>query len=619
MKRLLFFLAFLLPAFAMTFAAENLALQSNGATAYSDLEVWGGQVVGYLNDGDANTKWQPATYSANMSFYIDLGSEKTVNTIKINWEAVIATKFDIYTGKEVGGVINWTKTDYFVSKNEATTQTYYLANALTTQYVKFVSTEENRTDYGLTIKEFELYNEDLSALRDVDYAIATASGVWETHQPYLAIDGNTGTSWQAEQNNLSAWLLLDLKTPRTFNAVSITWGNINSKEFKLQKSDDGETFVDIGSWNNGESSLDNITKTYSLDGNVTTQFLRFVSISQTNDGWGTVIKEISTSTIAPLASVTLSVPNAARQNSKLSATKVGVPLSLTISALDENSAGYPSDGTTFVATLNGNTKDVITSAGVFTPTEAGLYTITATLEDKSDEVTVYVYDGDDLLLNKAASTNDGASNTAYFTDGNWGNRGDLGLAIPAWAQYDLGAYYTIDFVMLKQEQANAGNYTIQFSADGEEWVDAYTRTDVAGMNGDVWDYFYGNTTQNTNVRFIRFYATTAATGYGISIYEIAAYGTKTGEVEDTEAPVINTATVNATALGVTFTLKATDETATTISYTITDGGNVYNTTGASGTEITYTVYGMTTGTHSCVTVVANDERWSERLLSYRFG
>ena len=444
------------------------------------------------------------------------------------------------------------------------------------------------------------YNSTLVNLAMFGTAIATSGTA------NLAIDGKTNTRWESAHQDGEVWQV-DLGEAKEFNTIQIVWEGAYAKTFTIEagNSVDGNGYLTGGTEivNIENQTLSGFPHKQTLKFDATTaRYIKFNGIARAT-GYGFSFWEFEVQNVESqtLGSLSLTVPNAARQDATLSACKVGENITITATALDTNNIEYSTEGLIFTAT-NGT----ITNAGVFTPSAAGTCTITATLEDKQATATIYAYTGDDLLLNRAASANEGATETNLFTDGNWGNRGGLGDAVPAWAQYDLEAYYTIDFVMLKQEQANSKNYKIQFSHDGETWDDAYERTNVAGLQGDVWDYFYGNTTQNTDVRFIRFYSTEAATQYGVSIYEIAAYGTKTGEIPDAEAPVINTATVNATALGVTFTLKATDETASNINYTITDGANVYNTSGASGTEITYTVYGMTATTHSNVSVVAND-------------
>ena len=79
---------------------------------------------------------------------------------------------------------------------------------------------------------------------------------------------------------------------------------------------------------------------------------------------------------------------------------------------------------------------------------------------------------------------------------------------------------------------------------------------------------------------------------------------------DNEAPVLEKAELSAvTPLGATLALKATDNVATNVIYKITDAEHNINatTTGASGTEITYAINGLTANTTYNFSVVAMDD------------
>ena len=560
--------------------------------------AWADKTI-YLNPGLCavdNPVYAAYVWDAGGNSWISLtnvtGTAYYKATIPDKWEKMILVRLD--PSKTIGWDAKWQQTDDIVLSG------IY-------DYTLFKITDWNGSPMGNS--GYNVSHMNLSLLGSV-LAKSDSQG---TSPVGNAIDGNKGTNWETKHGVDDAFLIIDLGANVTFNTVKMLWQNAYGKAYNIYAVADGAaltdgvpTFTDadkvlvVNETINGSFPYEQTKRTAS---DVTARYIKWEGVERAMP-YGYNMYELQFYNIGSqtLESLNLVVPNAARQDATLSACKVGENITINYEAFDAYGFNYyGTEGISYNAT-NGT----ITNAGVFTPSAAGPCTITATLLDKEATATIYAYTGDDLLLNKVASTNEGASGADLFTNGNWGDRGGLGSAIPAWTQYDLEAYYTIDFVMLKQEQANAKNYKIQFSHDGETWVDAYERTNVAGMQGDVWDYFYGNTTQNTDVRFIRFYSTEAATGYGISIYEIAAYGTKTGDVADNVAPVINTATVNATALGVTFTLKATDETASNISYTITDGANVYNTNGANGTEIKYTVYGMAAATHSGVQIVAND-------------
>lgn len=560
--------------------------------------AWADKTI-YLNPGlwaVDNPVYAAYVWDAGGNSWISLtnvtGTAYYKATIPDKWEKMILVRLD--PSKTIGWDAKWQQTDDIVLSG------IY-------DYTLFKITDWNGSPMGNS--GYNVSHMNLSLLGSV-LAKSDSQG---TSPVGNAIDGNTGTSWETKHGVDNAFFVIDLGANVTFNTVKMLWEGAYGKAYNIYAVADGAaltdgvpTFTDadkvlvVNETINGPFPYEQTKRTAS---DVTARYIKWEGVERALP-YGYNMYELQFYNIGSqtLESLNLVVPNAARQDATLSACKVGENITINYEAFDAYGFNYyGTEGISYNAT-NGT----ITNAGVFTPSAAGPCTITATLLDKEATATIYAYTGDDLLLNKTASTNEGASGADLFTNGNWGDRGGLGSAIPAWTQYDLEAYYTIDFVMLKQEQANAKNYKIQFSHDGETWVDAYERTNVAGMNGDVWDYFYGNTTQNTDVRYIRFYSTEAATTYGISIYEIAAYGTKTGDVVDNVAPVINTATVNATALGVTFTLKATDETASNISYTITDGANVYNTNGANGTEIKYTVYGMAAATHSGVQIVAND-------------
>ena len=85
-------------------------------------------------------------------------------------------------------------------------------------------------------------------------------------------------------------------------------------------------------------------------------------------------------------------------------------------------------------------------------------------------------------------------------------------------------------------------------------------------------------------------------------------------IDDSVAPVLNTCSVTSTnCVSATLTLKATDETSETVSYKITDtnSSTVYNTSGASGSEISYVIGGLLASTDYTFSVVAVDENDNE--------
>ena len=426
-------------------------------------------------------------------------------------------------------------------------------------------------------------------------------------------DGNTGTRWESTSNDPQTWQV-DLGSAQEFNRIVIVWEGAYGKTFVIKAgntvgedgylTDASEIVVVEGQ----ELAGFPYTQTFNLNTPVTARYVQFYG-TERGTPWGYSFWEFEVYNVGQqtLTTFSLSPADADKADASKSACKVGASIKLTPKALDQDNVDYPLDGIDYSAT-NGT----VDANGYYTPTMAGEGTVTATLDGMTATATIFAYEGDNLLLNKTGVANPEASNVDLFFNGNWGDRGGLGQPADnhTWVYVDLEAYYTINLVDLKQEQAVGKDYTIQFSADGETWNTAYTITDEAGMQGDVRHYFYG-ASNNTNVRFVKFDCTAPATQWGVSIYEMAAYGVKTGDLEDSVAPVLNTVEVAETSpASVALRLKATDETASTIHYVITNVANSqeYTTTGNSGEEITFEITGLEQGTTYTFSVVAQDSK-----------
>jgi hypothetical protein len=122
--------------------------------------------------------------------------------------------------------------------------------------------------------------------------------------------------------------------------------------------------------------------------------------------------------------------------------------------------------------------------------------------------------GKPTTASSAESTQFPASNA---TDGNVTTRWSSGFSDPQWLQVDLGQNYDLTHATVTWEAAAASSYQLQRSTDGTTWT---TITTNNNSPADIQDLSLSGTG-----RYVRIYATSRASQYGDSLYELAVYGT----------------------------------------------------------------------------------------------
>jgi hypothetical protein len=441
----------------------------------------------------------------------------------------------------------------------------------------------------------------------------------------LAIDDNAGTTrWESDKSDPQTWQV-DLGQAKDFNTIQIVWEGAYAKTFTIEAGNDlgADGFLTggtkVASVTDQTLSGFPYTQTLTLPNTTNARYIKFNGLARGTvygySFWEFRVMNVTSQTLTTFSvAPTTTLKNAATTAGVNASTKVNTPIPLTIKALDQYGMNYSTEGITYDVKGAGGT----VADGMFTPTAKGISTITATLGDKTSSFSVYAYDGDNLALNKLVDKS-GETNgftAAMAVDGDNGTRWVSGTPADAsvtdynaFITLDLAAYYDIDYVDLFFENANSDTYTVQFSADGTKWTDAYSESKLGGFNGGHYGYC-NNTTDNKQVRFVRFNSTKAGTVYGVSLYELQVFGSNKTEIEDTQAPVLDVAEVGTVGTdNVTLNLKATDN-ISSITYVITDAVNkkTYTTTGANGNAITYNIAGLTDGTSYSFSVVAKDAK-----------
>ncbi|MGW4695051.1 discoidin domain-containing protein [Kitasatospora cineracea] len=108
---------------------------------------------------------------------------------------------------------------------------------------------------------------------------------------------------------------------------------------------------------------------------------------------------------------------------------------------------------------------------------------------------------------------DPAYDAFYATDGSTLTRWSSAVGDPQWIVVDLGGSLPVCQVVLQWENAYATGFRIELSDDNAKWTSVYSTT--TGTGG----------TQKVDVtgtgRYLRLYTTARATGYGVSLWELA--------------------------------------------------------------------------------------------------
>lgn len=571
MKKILFFSLALLVS--MHTLADDSWYNTNAATAtgVTTSASSGTATASQAVDNNTGTRWESAQ-SDPQTWQMDLGSVQSINGLQIVWEGAYGKTFNVYgaTTMTNGTDPDWDTTNPIVSVTDQVltgfpnTQSFQMYNtSKNVRYVKFVGTARG-TGYGYSFWEFRTFS------YGTVNSTATASDV---------------SSIKVELKGAA----YGAKCPIVAAAYDAS-GNVVPGLTFTYKADGTDLTADAdGQYYFTPSTIGDHNITVTAAGS-------------------SVVGTYSYSIAAPVLTTFTIAPAAA-------AEKVGTSDAITVTAKDQYGNDFSTDGISYAVsgitgTFSGNS---------FTPSASGLATITATLSGKTATCTVSGYDGDNLAIGKLVD-NSGYAGAGYeaelAVDGNDGTRWGSNKPTPytntfdAYLTLDLGAYYDINLVEILFENANASDYTIQYSKNGTDWTKAYEVTGLAGFKGGNYQYCNSALTDGKQFRFVKFLSTKAATDYGVSIYEFRVFGSNKTDIPDVTAPTLDVASVASYDYSsATLNLKATDD-VSSITYEITDkaSGTVYTTTGASAKAITYTISGLSDNTAYTFSVVAKDSK-----------
>lgn len=246
----------------------------------------------FLTDGNLERGYQTACISSNkdnpyedpQTWSMDLGRSYEIDKVILYWENAAAKKYKIYVSEN--------KTDWMeVASEEAGEKGRFKCDFAPTnaRYVKIELEERTMEIYGYCMYEWQIFTvgsvEEKEVPNLAENATAVASSDDGENSAEKAIDGDEGTMWRTEyiqdqtvtdEEKANENITLSWNSPQTFDTVKVKWGGGYMKGYKLQTSDDGETWTDMYEVTSGIASE---YRNIRLKEAVTTSHLRLQGIT----------------------------------------------------------------------------------------------------------------------------------------------------------------------------------------------------------------------------------------------------------------------------------------------------------------------------------------------------
>lgn len=246
----------------------------------------------FLTDGNLERGYQTACVSSNkdnpyedpQTWSMDLGRSYEIDKVILYWENAAAKKYKIYVSEN--------KTDWMeVASEEAGEKGRFKYDFAPTnaRYVKIELEERTMEIYGYCMYEWQIFTvgsvEEKEMPNLAENATAVASSDDGENSAEKAIDGDEGTMWRTEyiqdptvtdEEKADENITLSWNSPQTFDTVKVKWGGGYMKGYKLQTSDDGETWTDMYEVTSGIASE---YRNIRLKEAVTTSHLRLQGIT----------------------------------------------------------------------------------------------------------------------------------------------------------------------------------------------------------------------------------------------------------------------------------------------------------------------------------------------------
>lgn len=206
-----------------------------------------GYAVSNAVDGDTTaTRWQSNSEGKEW-IQVDLRKETAFDAIDLEWYSN-GDNYDILISNDG---INWKTIKSVTDAKYGEYVRFDFKESVKARYVKVQG--ESESQYSLfafrvlqktgSENDVELEPWNL-ALNKPAYSSGLHPSDGTGKAEKYAVDGSIGTRWASRRTN-DEWFYVDLEENCNVNAVNILWEAASAKEFKLQISNDGKTWIDM--------------------------------------------------------------------------------------------------------------------------------------------------------------------------------------------------------------------------------------------------------------------------------------------------------------------------------------------------------------------------------------
>ncbi|WP_309120217.1 discoidin domain-containing protein [Paenibacillus sp.] len=221
------------------------------ATASSVYPAWTNP--SHVLDGNEATRWSSDEGEDPQWINIDLGQNRTVNRVRLNWEAAYAKSYKIQLSTDA---VNWTDV-YSTTNGNGGIDDIEFAEA-SARYVRMYGTERG-TVFGYSLYEFGVYYDSPAQTNLALDKAATASGTYPAgNVAGNATDSSMATRWSSPEGVDPQWIYVDLGSVQSLNSVKLYWESAYGKTYKIQVSDNATSWTDVYQTISGDGGLDTI-------------------------------------------------------------------------------------------------------------------------------------------------------------------------------------------------------------------------------------------------------------------------------------------------------------------------------------------------------------------------